>query len=112
MEMVVGSTTDGALGMLGCRSGYPARVSGVNPDVKKLHCMIHRYALCTKTCWCCGYGETLSLCELCQTWSTEYRILRLLCQQLNSEVETLLLHTSVRWLTIGQQHLEYSISEN
>jgi len=49
MEMVVGSTTDGALGMLGCRSGYPARVSGVNPDVKKLHCMIHRYALCTKT---------------------------------------------------------------
>ena len=34
--------------------------------------------------------------------NTSTQILRLICQQLNNEVETLLLHTELRWLSNGQ----------
>ena len=47
--MVVRCTSDGAPSMLGCRSGFIARVSEANVKVKKLYCMIHRYVLGTKT---------------------------------------------------------------
>ena len=42
-------TTDGATAMLANRSGFRARVKAVNPDTKHTHCMIHRYALASKT---------------------------------------------------------------
>ena len=34
--------------------------------------------------------------------NTSTQILRLICQQLNIEVETLLLHTELRWLSNGK----------
>ncbi|XP_029655940.1 zinc finger BED domain-containing protein 5-like [Octopus sinensis] len=35
--------------MLGCNSGFRGRVQSVNPNVKHLHCMLHRYVLAVKT---------------------------------------------------------------
>ena len=46
---VCGNTTDGGPAMLGSHSGYHAKVKDTNPDTKHLHCMIHRYALASKT---------------------------------------------------------------
>ena len=43
-ENLKGCTTDGAPAMLGCKSGFRARVMEIGPDVKFLHCIIHRFA--------------------------------------------------------------------
>ena len=47
-ENLKGCTTDGAPAMLGCKSGFRARVMEIGPHVKFLHCMIHRFALSCK----------------------------------------------------------------
>jgi hypothetical protein len=43
-ENCVSVCTDGALSMLGCKKGLVAYVLKVNPNVKIVHCMIHREA--------------------------------------------------------------------
>ena len=45
---LVGCATDGALSMLGCRSGFQSYVKAVSPNVTPVHYFIHRFALCTK----------------------------------------------------------------
>ncbi|XP_067937153.1 protein FAM200C-like [Watersipora subatra] len=44
-----GCCTDGALSMLRSSSGFQARVKPLVPDVKGVHCTIHRQTLATKT---------------------------------------------------------------
>ena len=90
--------------MLGCRFGFVARVSRVNPNIKKLHCMIHRYALCTKTlpaAFKSVLDDVVAPVNFVKANPLNTRMLRLLCQELNAELETLLLHTEVRWLSRG-----------
>ena len=48
-ERLVGVCTDGASAMLGCRSGFIAKVKQKNPDVVGTHCVIHREGLASKT---------------------------------------------------------------
>ena len=48
-EMVSGVCTDGVLAMLRLKSGFQSRVKKLAPQVKGIHCMIHRYALASKT---------------------------------------------------------------
>lgn len=42
-------TTAGAPAMLGRRSGFRGKVTEANPKTRHLHCMLHRYALASKT---------------------------------------------------------------
>ena len=46
---VCGVCTDGALAMLGCRSGFQRLVINASPKAIGTHCMIHRQLLATKT---------------------------------------------------------------
>ena len=106
-KMVVGCTTDGASSMLGCRSGFVARVSKANVEIKKHHSMIYRYALCTKTLPPGLKFVVLDVVAMVNfvksnPLNTSTQILRLICQQLNSIVETLLLHTELRWVSKGK----------
>ena len=48
-ENCCGVCTDGALAMLGSKSGLQKRVKEVAPNAKGVHCMIHRFALASKT---------------------------------------------------------------
>ena len=48
-ENVCGVCTDGAPVMLGSKSGFQSRVKKLAPQAKGIHCMIHRYALASKT---------------------------------------------------------------
>ncbi|KAK1336735.1 LOW QUALITY PROTEIN: hypothetical protein QTO34_002770 [Cnephaeus nilssonii] len=48
-EKVCGVCTDGALAMLGCRSGFQRLVLNESPKVIRTHCMIHWQILAAKT---------------------------------------------------------------
>ena len=45
---LVGCTTEGALAMLGRKSGFQSYVKAVSLEIIFIHCFIHRFALCAK----------------------------------------------------------------
>lgn len=98
--------TDGAPAMIGVRSGLAIKVAEVaNENFEAIHCILHREALAS---------ESMSK-ELSETWhpavkminfikasALNIRIFSLLCDEIDSEYRTLLLHTKVRWLSRGK----------
>ena len=44
-EKLCGVCTDGAPAMLGYKSGFQMKVKEKSPEVRRVHCMIHRYTL-------------------------------------------------------------------
>ena len=48
-ENLVSICTDGAPAMLGCRSGFIARMKRRSPNAVGSHCVIHQEALAAKT---------------------------------------------------------------
>ena len=44
-EKLWGVCTDGAPAMLGCKSGFQMKVKKKSSEVRRVHCMIHRYTL-------------------------------------------------------------------
>ncbi|XP_025198500.1 protein ZBED8-like [Melanaphis sacchari] len=103
-EKLVGFCTDGAPAMLGCRSGLATLVKEKNPSTLTTHCVIHRQALATKT-----LPEELAnvlklaikLVNFVKSKALNTRIFKKLCVKLDSEYDTLLFHTEVRWLSKG-----------
>ena len=44
-EKLCGVCTDGTPEMLGCKSGFQMKVKEKSSEVRRVHCMIHRYTL-------------------------------------------------------------------
>ncbi|KAK9708560.1 protein of unknown function (DUF4371) [Popillia japonica] len=101
-KRLAGFCTDGAPAMLGSRSGLATLVKEKNPSTVTMHCIIHRQALASKT-----LPEDLSntmklaikMVNAVKSSALNSRIFRKLCAALDSEYETLLFHTEVRWLS-------------
>ena len=97
-------TTDGAPAMLGIHSGFRARVKRVNPVSKHNHCMIHRYALASKTLPShlkLVLDDIVTMVNFIKSSALNTRVFRLLCQEIDSDHENLLFYTEVRWLSRG-----------
>ena len=103
-ENVVGICTDGAQAMTGCRSGFVVLAKKQNPNIIGSHCIIHRQALACKT-----LPETLNtvlklvikVVNFVKSSALNTRLFEALCYELNSDQQTLLYHTEVRWLSKG-----------
>ena len=49
LEKIEFVCTDKALAMLGCKSGFVTLLKEMNPNLVTIHCILHRYALMSKT---------------------------------------------------------------
>ncbi len=95
----VGVCTDGAGSMLGKNKGLAALVREVAPHVRFTHCMIHREALVAKTLPAelnAVLQTATQIVNFIKTRPTKSRLFGLLCKEMGSEYESLLLHTEVR----------------
>ena len=96
--------TDGAPAMLGCRSGFVARVKEVAPHVFNTHCMIHREALASKTLPASlNYvlKDVIQMVNFVKASALNTRLFHNLCSTMDSDHQELLFHTEVRWLSKG-----------
>ena len=101
---VCGVCTDGAPAMLGSKSGFQTKVKELAPKAKGIHCMIHRYALASKTLPAPMQevlNSVIKIVNYIKSGSVNTRLFKELCKDMNSDHEVLLFYTAVRWLSKG-----------
>ncbi len=90
---------------MGRERGLAARVQQVAPLVKWTHCMVHREALAAKkmpVLFDSVLNQSVKMINLIKSRPLNSRLFGVLCQEMGSGHEQLLLHTEVRWLSRGQ----------
>ncbi|XP_072376760.1 protein FAM200A-like [Diabrotica undecimpunctata] len=90
--------------MTGCRSGIMELAKKKNPRIIRSHCIIHRQALASQTLLeplSVTLNLAIKIVNHIKSSALNTRLFRTLCQELNSDQETLLFHTEVRWLFKG-----------
>jgi len=95
---------DGASSMLGSCSGLVTLVKEKNRSVFTTHCIIHRQALASKTLpdeLVYTLKLAVKMVNAIKNSALNTRLLKKLCSDFDSEYETLLFHTEVRWLSKG-----------
>lgn len=101
----VGICTDGASAFTGTKKGFRARVSAVTNSVKFTHCMIHREALASKVLQPevnKVLNDVISVVNFVKARALNSRLFSILCEEMGSTHDSLLLHTEVRWLSRGR----------
>ena len=95
LTKLVSICTDGAP-LIGCKSGFTARVSQITPHVKFTHCFIHRYALAVKTLpenLKKSLETVVKIINYLKSSATNSRIFQQLCENLGCAHTVLLLTT-------------------
>ena len=102
-DMVSAVCSDGALVMLGQKSGFCSLIKAGAPHITQ--CVLHRHALATKTLPP-KLAEVLKIVVECLNYvrnsALKHRIFRELYIEMGSEFEVLLYHSNVRWLSRGK----------
>ncbi|KAK9958613.1 hypothetical protein ABG768_025346 [Culter alburnus] len=97
--------TDGAASMTGRIRGFVSRVKQVHPDIKTIHCVIHREALASKRMSPKLHevlNDAVKIINFVKSRPLNARLFKKLCDGVGSEHQQLLLHTDVRWLSRGK----------
>lgn len=105
-KSVIGLCTDGAPAMMGKHVGLAKRMSNVaNENFESSHCILHRGALASKK-MSPILNETLELSvkiiNNIRANALHSRIFSLICEEMGSEHDSLLLHAEIRWLSRGK----------
>ncbi len=90
--------------MLGSKSGFQKRVKRVAPNAKVVHCMIHRFALATKTLpdeLCKILEEVVKCVNFVKGGALNSRLFQNLCRDMDSEHVALTFYSKGRWLSEG-----------
>lgn len=101
----VGISTDGAKAMTGRISGLISRIKNLAPEVKSVHCALHREALASKKIpddLKTALSEVVKIINYIKARPLNSRLFALLCRDMGSEHVSLLLHCEVRWLSKGR----------
>ncbi len=101
---LVHACTDGAPAMLGARSGFAKLLKQKNPKAVTLHCIIHREALASRTMTQPlkeALETAIGVVNFVKASALNTRLFRRLYQNMESDYEGLLFHTTVRWLSKG-----------
>jgi len=97
--------TDGAPSMQGRKKGFASHILRLNPNIKTVHCMIHREQLMTKALpdkMAKTMSEVIKVVNYVKSNSLRTRIFSSLCEAMDSDHKCLLYHTEVRWLSKGK----------
>jgi zinc finger BED domain-containing protein 5/7/8/9 len=97
--------TDGAPSMQGRRIGFVSHALRHNPNIKIVHCMIHREVLVSKALPDQLYktmNEVIKVVNYIKSNPLRTRIFASLCEAMESDHKCLLFHTDIRWLSKGK----------
>ena len=103
-KKLCGVCTDGAPAWLGCKSGFQMKVKKKFPEVRGVHCMIHRYTLACKTLpnfLKKVLNSVVKIVNFIKKSATTSRLFKQFCKEMDTDYETLLYYTAVRWLSKG-----------
>lgn len=95
---------DGAKAMSGHITGLVGHIKTVSPECKFTHCVLHREALAAKHLpddLRKVLDQSVKIVNFIKTRPQKCRFFKILCQDMGSLHENLLLHTEVRWLSRG-----------
>ena len=98
-KSVCGICTDGAPAMLGSNSGFQKKIKDLAPQAKGTHCVIHRYALASKTLPTSlqdVLNSVIKIVNCIKSGSLNTRLIKQLCKDMSSSHEVLLFYTSMR----------------
>jgi hypothetical protein len=87
--------------MTGKHSGVVGQIKDVAPDAKFVHCSIPREALKMTAIFKTVLTEAVKVVNFIKSRATNSRLFSILCSEMGSEHDKLLLHTEVRWLPRG-----------
>jgi hypothetical protein len=90
--------------MTGKHSGVVAQIKKFAPDAKYVHCSIHREALAARKMPAIlktVQTESVKDVNFIKSRAMNSRLFSILCNEMGSEHDKLLLHTEVRWLSRG-----------
>lgn len=103
---VIGICTDGAAAMTGKMKGLAKRISDVaNTDFESNHCILHRETLASKSLpkeLSATLTSAVKMINNIKMKPLQSRIFAKICAESESEHDSLLLHTEVRWLSRGR----------
>ncbi|XP_071053483.1 zinc finger BED domain-containing protein 5-like [Onthophagus taurus] len=101
----VGISTDGAKSMVGINKGLIAKIQKVAPNVKSIHCCIHREALATRKMPADlqkVLDESVKIVNYIKGRPLNARLFAQMCEEMGSSHTQLLFHTDVTWLSRGK----------
>lgn len=102
----IGVCTDGAASMTGKHSGVTTKIKEVGAsDIILTHCVIHREHLAAKkmsSTLNVILNQSIRIINYIKANALNSRLFSVLCNEMGSGHENLLLHTEVRWLSRGR----------